>query len=244
MIGDSQMSSLIFDLKNKLIDKNYQFITHTLDGCLYFPEFNLFNKKTKKINDLCNDNYFKSLSDTLSKEKNSIIIFGGREYFLRNFINKNNDNFLGDLFVSSGKYENIEQSFSNEILKLSKNNHIILIYPIPNVKVDVRKKLYLKFIKQPNLFESLPYDIITLSYDDYKKENKKTFEIFNSFNNFNVFIVYPHKLFCNTLLKNECIINDDKYLFYFDNNHPSLKGAEMINDLIMKEIEKIELKSN
>jgi hypothetical protein len=25
---------------------------------------------------------------------------------------------------------------------------------------------------------------------------------------------------------------------------PSLKGAEMINDLIMKEIEKIELKSN
>jgi len=33
-------------------------------------------------------------------------------------------------------------------------------------------------------------------------------------------------------------------MFYGDETHPSLKGAEMINDLIMKEIEKIKLKSN
>jgi hypothetical protein len=36
----------------------------------------------------------------------------------------------------------------------------------------------------------------------------------------------------------------DKNIFYSDDDHPSIKGAEMINDLIMKEIEKIELKSN
>ena len=36
----------------------------------------------------------------------------------------------------------------------------------------------------------------------------------------------------------------DKNIFYADDDHPSIKGAEMINDLIMKEIEKIELKSN
>ena len=35
----------------------------------------------------------------------------------------------------------------------------------------------------------------------------------------------------------------DKDIFYRDDDHPSLKGAEMINDLIMKEIEKIERKS-
>jgi len=32
--------------------------------------------------------------------------------------------------------------------------------------------------------------------------------------------------------------------FVYDNNHPLLEGAKMINDLIMKEIEKIENKSN
>ena len=35
----------------------------------------------------------------------------------------------------------------------------------------------------------------------------------------------------------------DKNIFYIDDDHLSYKGAEMINDLIMKEIKKIELKS-
>ena len=43
------------------------------------------------------------------------------------------------------------------------------------------------------------------------------------------------------MIKNRCVTHDDKNIFYFDDSHPSLKGAEMINDLIMKEIEKIEL---
>ena len=36
----------------------------------------------------------------------------------------------------------------------------------------------------------------------------------------------------------------NKSIFYFDDDHPSFKGADMINDLIMKEIEKIELNKN
>ena len=45
-------------------------------------------------------------------------------------------------------------------------------------------------------------------------------------------------------MKDRCVTHDDNNLFYFDDDHPSIKGAEMINDLIMREIEKIELKSN
>ena len=49
---------------------------------------------------------------------------------------------------------------------------------------------------------------------------------------------------CDTIIKDRCVTHDKNNLFYRDDDHPSLKGAEMINDLIMKEIEKIELKSN
>ena len=35
--------------------------------------------------------------------------------------------------------------------------------------------------------------------------------------------------------------HDDKIVFYIDNHHPSLKGSHFINELIIKEIEKIEL---
>ena len=38
-------------------------------------------------------------------------------------------------------------------------------------------------------------------------------------------------------------MNNDSY-FLLDASHPSLKGANMINDIIIQEIVKIELKSN
>ena len=37
---------------------------------------------------------------------------------------------------------------------------------------------------------------------------------------------------------------DNKNSYIFDFVHPSYEGSKMINDLIIKEIEKIELKSN
>ena len=60
----------------------------------------------------------------------------------------------------------------------------------------------------------------------------------------NIYRVYPYTLFCNTTIKDRCVTHDSKNIFYYDDDHPSTKGAEMINDLIIKEIEKIELKSN
>ena len=57
-------------------------------------------------------------------------------------------------------------------------------------------------------------------------------------------LLYPHKLFCDTVIKERCVTHDENNTYYFDSDHPSLKGSEMINDLIMKEIEKIELSNN
>ena len=87
-------------------------------------------------------------------------------------------------------------------------------------------------------------DYITSSYEVYKSDTKLSFELLDSIQGDNIYIVYPHALFCDTIIKKRCVTHDDKNIFYADYNRPSLKGAEMINDLIMKEIEKIELKSN
>jgi hypothetical protein len=78
IIGDSHMGSLIFDLKNRVVKNDYQFIINSLGNCLFYPGFNLFVTKTQKTVDNCNNNYFQKLKKNLSNEKNSIIIFGGR----------------------------------------------------------------------------------------------------------------------------------------------------------------------
>ena len=87
-------------------------------------------------------------------------------------------------------------------------------------------------------------DYISISYEIYKKRTKSSFELLDSIQGENIYRVYPHTLFCNTINYNKCISHDENNIFYADDNHPSLEGAELINDLIIKEIEKIELKSN
>ena len=122
-----------------------------------------------------------------------------------------------------------------------KRNNIILIYPIPEVDVNVPRKLLnqhlkgdLAFIKSFNAQNS-----ITTSYQIYKARTKSSFELFDSIKGKNIYRVYPHKLFCDTLIKDRCLSHDNKNIYYFDNHHLSIKGAKMVNDLILDEIRKI-----
>jgi hypothetical protein len=222
IIGDSHMGSLLFNLKDRIVKTNYQFITSIFEGCLFYPGFNMVNDKTQKIGENCNENYFQKLKQTLLNDKNSIIIFGGRHpLYLSNYFFDNKEGGVEgqewrDKYISSGKYDTIQNSFKREILELSKNNKIILIYPIPEVGWNVHKKIFIdanKFSKKTDL------KYITTSFNVYRERTKSSFELLDSIKGDNIYRVA-------------------------DDDHPSLKGAEMINDLIMKEIEKIELKSN
>ena len=252
IIGDSHMSALMFNLNDRVFKKNYQFITSTLGGCLFYPGFNKVEDKTMKLDEKCNNAYFQKLKEILSKDKNSIVIFGGRfPLYLSNYFFDNQEGGIegkewGIKYVSVDRYETIQASFQNEVSELSKNNKIILVYPIPEVGWHVPSKLLRTIPRQVKLIKDylIPKNYITTSYEVYKNRTKSSFELLDFIQGNNIYRVYPHKLFCDTEIKNRCVTHDDKNIFYADDDHPSLKGAEMINDLIMKEIEKIELKSN
>jgi hypothetical protein len=183
----------------------------------------------------CNDKYFKKIEDQISQYENSILIFGGylQEYLLDSV----------DHFIPNGKYNTLKNSFKNEILKFSKKNKVILVYPIPEFTQNPNQSILNQWVKQgfPNKFNIRN---ITVSNEFYDKRTKSSFDLLDSVQNDNVYRVYPHRLFCDTNFKNKCTAHDNKHIFYEDSNHPSPKGAEMINDLIIKQIEKIELKSN
>ena len=82
--------------------------------------------------------------------------------------------------------------------------------------------------------------LITTSHETYKKRAKYSFEILDSIKGENIYRVFPHKIFCDSLIKHRCVSHNDKKIFYSDDDHLSSKGAEMINSLIMDEIKKIE----
>ncbi|MFL2893924.1 MAG: acyltransferase family protein [Candidatus Pelagibacter sp.] len=237
IIGDSHMSSLSFDLKEKITEKDYQFITFTLADCIYYPGFDLIELNIRKIDETCNSHYFSKLEKKLKEQKDSIIIFGGRfPLHLRNYYFDNKEGGIegvswGKRYVSNGKFENIQFSFSSSIQELSKNNKIILLYPIPEVGVHVPRKIFIsRYIEE----------YFSTSFQIYKDRTESSFEMLDKIYGKNIYRVYPHKLFCDTLLKDRCIVNDNKNIFYADQHHPSIKGSEIINELIIKEIENIE----
>ena len=106
------------------------------------------------------------------------------------------------------------------------------MYPIPEMGKNIFKNL--------RNIKSFKY-----SYDDYLSINKTIIEYFDNIKLDNLIKVKPTDVLCDEK-NNLCPVIDYKNnsLIFSDPSHPSLKGAEMINNLIMKEIEKIELKTN
>ena len=250
LIGDSHVATLMFDLKNRLVHKNYRFITSTNDGCVYLPGFNRLDRKTESVNSICNNEYFSKLKERLLKENNSVMIFGGlfplylNDYFL--FDNKEGggkkEKWMHGKFAPLNKDDSIESVFKKEILELSKKNRIILIYPIPETGWNIPQKIYAQWIKRNRKSnKEFSLENINTSYQVYKDRTSSTYKLFDTINSENIFRVYPSSLFCNTLIQERCITHNNDDIFYSDNNHPSTKGAEMINELILDKIKIIEI---
>ncbi len=208
LIGDSHMASISYNLKDRITNLNYQFIVQSVSS------------KCMLINDSNNcDNKDLIITDQKFVNENSIFILGGNT----NDIIKKLNNYEKNLFI-------------NNLNKLSKNNKIILIYPMPTSKIDIPSNLFKILLKKKNLEVK---DYITISYPEFKKENKYTFDLYDSIKIEGLYKVYPHRLFCNTKITNKCLTHDNNDIYYSDTNHPSLKGAEMINNLIIREINKL-----
>ena len=244
LIGDSHAFYLSYDLASNLVNDNYQLNIISYGSCMLFRAFDLIEIKTKKkIN--CR---FYDLVEKIFKENNSIFIIAARfPVILENsyFNNMEGGVEFGSIdttYIPNGKYNSIETSFKSEISKLSLNNKVILVYPIPEVGWNVEQKLLnaskKKLIFKKNYFKE---DFITTSYEVYKDRTQSSFKLLDSIQGVNIHRVYPHTLFCNTIIKSRCITHDDKNIFYSDDDHPSIKGAEKINDLILQEIKKIDL---
>ena len=255
LVGDSHAETLSYEIwKNFRVDYSVNF--SLFSGCQFILNLNRVNKKTLKVESCSLDTQQKRL-EFINKTNNSIIILFGRLPLILNEDRFNNfehgfyegkmDDSLQDdknsLKTKLQRQKSIQTNYKKTIQQLLNNNHsIIFVYPIPEVGVSVPKVLS-NFISNKNI-ELFRDGLFTTSYEIYKNRTKSSFELLDSIQSKNIYRVYPHTLFCDTTIKNRCVTHDEKNIFYRDDDHPSLKSAEMINDLIMKEIKKIELKSN
>ena len=76
---------------------------------------------------------------------------------------------------------------------------------------------------------------VYLGYDVFKERNEETFKLFDSIKLKNIYRIYPHTHLCNKIIKNRCVVNSQKDILYWDDDHLSLKGSELVvNDILEK----------
>ena len=254
LVGDSVADNLSLDLKNKLTEKKYSFQIFTEGNCFYFPEYELVNVKTGKPINNCNFSYISKIDNVLKNQKNSIIIFVGKlslydsGYFFRLNNKKNKGSKWGNKYVNKEKEQdnNHFSNFINSVNEIALQNKIILVYQIPEPHSYAEDEIFRRYPKNENEFylKLLSKDFVSYPYKDYLQRSSKVSNFLDQIKSDNVFRVFPEKLFCNSILKDKCVLHDNEKIFYYDLNHLTSKGSEMVVDLIMNKIKKIENKSN
>ena len=225
LIGDSLMASIQEELRDNTINRDLNFIPMTNAGCDFLEK--TFNQK----NNFCNINIHKNRAEKIKQYKNSIIISH------LNYKNLNHENF--DEFI---------ETYINNINKyLNLNHNIILIYPIPQWPTNISKNLHDRFKKDKNLFlQELnePKKHIYINYSDFKDDTKKIINKFDELKHKNLYKLFPDKNFCNNTIKNRCLAHSSKNIYVIDGSHLSKKGSKILNDDLIKLIDKIKLKTN
>ena len=115
------------------------------------------------------------------------------------------------------------------------------MYPTPVSPVSVTDRIFQnknKILLDDNFFRK---DYVNYSVKFHREYFSEEIKLLSNINSKNIYKINLEEVFCP---KNQCFLYDNKNIYIYDKNHPSYEGSKKINDLIVREIKKIELKPN
>ena len=231
LIGDSNIGSMSFVLKDMLLMAGYDVILMYRNNCYFLPNFNLFSNETNPDYP-CDSLYQERRLKKIYDHPNSIIITGG----------------MLDVYVSSPKiiFKHISNSdikildgYNDNLISLLEKNYTIIQLD-PFIRYD---KNVLREIKN-FFYKSREIKIVSIDFSEFLEKNKVIMDFFKSIQHPNFYRVYTHDLFCNTELKNKCIFNNKNNIFIYDTSHPTSAGSELISKKIMLSLSNLKYNLN
>ena len=254
LIGDSHSASLEYNLNEGIKENEFSF--YRFKTFMYLKDFNRVNRKTNNFGKVSTDN---EIDNFLASNSELIVILHFRwslKILETHFDNeegyKEESNLTYEYYLEPDNINTTSQQQRQKYLRdevisrinfiINQGHKLILVYPIPEMAFDVPRQLNSKFIKSRLNFSKFLTPILSGSYEVYKKRHNPVFEILDNVKSPNIYRVYPHKFFCDTIVKDRCVANDKENIFYHDDDHLSLKGSKYVVDEIMKKIKKINFK--
>ena len=231
LVGDSHAEVISSNLYEQ-IQQKYDFISMNRGGCIYLPGV----KKTYHISGKeyhnCTIESKLEIEKIINKTKNSFIVIVGN--FKEHFDKSSEWNYKVKDNIP------IEESFKKSLLNIlnnQNNNKVVLVYPVPSLPYDIRKKIMNEVpkssFKASDFLNKNPY---MTSYESYINQNKIVFEIFNSLKHENLIKVYPEEIFCDNVKLKKCFSHKGTKIYYSDSHHLSYEGSKLLNKLILLKI--------
>ena len=251
LLGDSHARTLLPGLFDFAKQNNFGFISSIVPGCGFILNTNRIIKKTGQIRHNCSEKKQLERFNLINSYSQSIVISFFRlplileeSMFKSNLGNEGNfedyiQNNEANLKTKIERQEFISNNLKLTVKKVLENDHyFIVVYPYPEVGVNVPNKLIKmsKEVSKKNTF--LNQSKILTDFDLYIKRTKKSFKVLDELQHEKLKRIKPHKFLCDSFVKNKCITHDTNNIYYFDDDHPSNKGAEIINNSIIEEIKK------
>lgn len=243
LYGDSHADSLTSSLDKTLKEKKIKGIKIINSYCE--PIVGFYKKTNANIfsKNRCEEIFSKILIEIKKNNVEHVIIFnrwsfrffpvkdqisqlnfnneeGGIEYVknYREYLVFDGINFTSDGESKKNTFNKFIKSFLDKEIKVK------LIYPLPEVGWNLSK---LNMVN--NIFNgSIPDKVSTSAKVFIKRQNFSNYVLDSLKDSAFLERIYLDKIFCNEIHKDRCIAQIDGIPFYYDSNHLSNKGAEVL----------------
>ena len=237
LVGDSHAAALSVSFDRNLREAGLAGIQYTKGGCLYVPGFDRVNWR------YCTD-WIEAVHGALAAQKIRTVILIGRyvlQYERTRFDNGEGGVELGPL----AGFEKRIQPATNDMQRkadfaegirnavvglLEQGKQVVLVYPIPEVGWNVPDRMF--------KFHLHGIDKrTTTSQAVYRQRSAGVINAFDRIGPFeNLLRVYPKAIFCDSYVAGRCATSDKNAVFYFDDDHLSIEGADLVMRQIMNAI--------
>lgn len=240
LLGDSHMQFLAPQLERSSSELGYRFASNTFLFCPFLLGANLVEENTGESTS-CSADFQGDRLQWANSFGPSVVVVGGRlPRYLNGTVFNNLEGGIepttskrvfrandSSQLVGSNQEEVVTDGARRAITALLQAGHtVVLVYPIPEVGWDVNQEIFLRGVYGP---EHWPLEeSVSTSHQVYLDRSESTVKLLDSFGSDQILRVYPANLFCNTALANRCLSHSSEEVFYFDSNHPSEAGANLI----------------
>ena len=216
ILGDSHLKTLskaIYDNYNS----SYNLFISTRDGCPFIAPIESETQARCAGSTLLEEYLL------ITNTAETITIFGGRFPWYFNGLA-----FESDLGSTRDNMTPGGQAFLNDlrdnIAFLKKNSDsLIIIEPIPELGF---------FPLEPYLWKNFSLDeAIQYEYSYWEAYSKEINSLLRMMNKDNI---STDKIFCDSFIKNKCVVSDSGIMFYYDDDHLTYDGSLLILDILKK----------